>query len=184
MKRILSRGFLGIDESNHGKTPEVFVAVYSDDERHIRLQEHLLEKNREKGNLGEELKHFDYRFVLFNHRFKQYFNEYQIKAIAISEFISFFQNHEHFGALEKVIFDGELRRQDINLVRMILSPMPSPAITSVVQGDELIPLVNKADRAASLLFKYYTKNPGRRSGRYERYLLTPNLSLYAKLINQ
>jgi len=61
--------------------------------------------------------------------------------------------------------------------------MPKPKIISMPKADELIPLVNKADRAARLLFRFYSKHPGIKSSRYEQYLLTPNLSLYAKLLH-
>jgi len=183
MKRILGAGVLGVDESNHGRDPEVFVAVYSDNPREIRARDQLLKKDRDNGQLERELKNYDYRFILFSRKFKQYFNEHLIKVIAISEFISYFQNNEQFGNLEKVVFDGELRKQDVDVINAIIEPMPKPIITSAVRGDVTIPLVNRADRAAALLFKYYTKNRGRKSGRYEKYLLTPNLFLYSKLIN-
>ena len=59
----MEKGWVGIDESNHGRSPEIYVAVFS-----IYPQDASpvigLKKNRNKGNLDLILKERDFRFIL------------------------------------------------------------------------------------------------------------------------
>ncbi|HJX05582.1 MAG TPA: hypothetical protein VJ461_02650, partial [Candidatus Nanoarchaeia archaeon] len=183
------KGFLGIDESNHGRFPEIFVGVYSlyecDTKPVYSLDESMEVINKKKlpkikkkneGGKKEEiadiLEKRKFKHILLLQEHKDRFGFEGVRAIAYAEII------KGFGNLELVLIDreiGDYLREDI---AKILYPQRLPQITAESNADHRYLIVNKADQIARKLFRYYQPFKNERDyAKYSEHLISPMKSI-------
>ena len=141
--------FIGIDESNHGRYPEVFVAVYSSNPADIQVGTAQLGKIRDKQPIEDILRGKTAYHVLVPQRWTQYGHQRTLRVIATSELIL------HSDAAQEVIIDGEMPSTHIEEIHRILHPR-KVNVTLQQRADQFVPLVNSADSVANKLFRYYS----------------------------
>jgi glutaredoxin-related protein len=171
------RGYLGIDESNHGRYPEIFVAVFSTNPADIKKRWNL-EKKRNKGNIFSLLNGREFKHIRVTKDYGNFLDVNDISLIVFSEFIKFFKDN-----LELVIIDGEMKKgSNIEKLERILYPNPIPKIKVIPKADTKYEIVNVADRIANLLYRhYYHFKNVRDSRKYFEYLITPKIEDYLGL---
>ncbi|MBS3122092.1 hypothetical protein J4434_04370 [Candidatus Woesearchaeota archaeon] len=180
---MAGKAYLGIDESNHGRFPEIYVGVYSQFPQDIKESTEILPKRRNNGNVFSELGGRQFKHLLIPEDYKIIYGPHNIRLIAYSELIAGFSG-ENVGdlervILERVIIDGPLREEDLRKLRQFVSS--TPHINSDAQNDTKFEIVNLADRVANLLHRYYTSSKSD-SSLYVPYLITPDLRKYDKLL--
>jgi hypothetical protein len=160
------RGYLGIDESNHGRSPEIYVAVYS---RCVSdLERKRLGKKRREVDILELLGGREFRFIVFDSRDVGLIGVDNLMYVACSKFI------RHFGAtteLSQVLIDGRLEGEQKRMLEKIATgnSIVIPKIRPIRNGDIRVPLVNIADHIARLLFRYYAGLSSERFNPYPAY---------------
>lgn len=142
-------GYLGIDESNHGKTPEIFVGVYSPRKADSHCLSHLLSKDRYTHTIPDDV---IYRHVLISSTIRCQANDDLIKIIAANELIRFFSTYE--SGLSRVLFDGSGNEQVLEDLLRMLHPI-KPRIDFIPKSDQKYHLVHEADMIAYNLARYY-----------------------------
>ncbi|MBN2142582.1 hypothetical protein JW711_04595 [Candidatus Woesearchaeota archaeon] len=169
---LVRKRFLGVDESNHGRIPEIFVGAYSNNP--LSLNPTSLEKSREFSPviMNVESNALFYHLV-FSADFIKALDSESLKVVAIAELV-----HAVEG-LETVVYDGELREHK----RQCLCRLISPNVNLIVvpHADETYPLVNKADNLANLIHKYYAVKGGPRS-KYNSHEIEPDLDYYLRIL--
>ncbi|MCK4589339.1 MAG: hypothetical protein KAT77_02775 [Nanoarchaeota archaeon] len=151
---------LGIDESNHGRYPEVIVGVYSYFRKDILLNSGLSRRYKKtifsEFGLSRKFKHIiiprEYEKILGKEGIT-----HNIKVIAYAELIkSFFE--ESGENLSKVLIDGEMRESDLERLARVLHPIRMPETETIPKADSKYPIVNFAHRIARKLFREYIHN--------------------------
>ena len=183
-------GYLGIDESNHGRYPEIFVGVHSTiakDKRKgefpkIRRKIRSIEK--EISDNGQKR---DYRFVSIPEEFSDYLTRDQLALVAMSELIIFYDIPSNVNGvtLDTVLIDGNRSCSEVDKLKEIIYPH-TPKINCIPKGDKLYRIVNLADLAAHALFREYTStNPQRTlEDSFDNKLIVPNLEEYIDFFRQ
>ncbi len=134
---------MGIDESNHGRYPEIFVAVYSEIPDDVVEHEQLPKvRKRHGGAILPFLKSRSFRHILIPERYGDLFGGKGTSLVVVSEFIRYFNN------LEGVIVDGEPKWDVIEGLEKMLHPLPIPKVSFVAKGDTKFGIVNLADHVA------------------------------------
>ncbi|MFH1211099.1 MAG: hypothetical protein V1645_04265 [archaeon] len=174
------RGYLGIDESNHGRYPEIFVAVYSEIPSDVVEHDIIIPKVRKRhgGAILPILKSRSFKHILIPERYGDLFGGKGTSLVVVSEFIRYFDNN-----LDGVIVDGEPKWEVIEGLEKMLHPTPLPRISFVAKGDTKFGIVNLADHVANLLHRYYSKFKHGKGSRYSNHLLTPDLEGYRKVVS-
>ena len=173
---LKQRGYLGIDESNHGRWPEIFVAVYSKFYQDIVEHEKQLSKIRRNGSSAvlPIVKNRTFRHILIPESYGRKVGGDGTSLVVISEFI------KYFGDVEEVVIDGKPKLEGHmveNLERMV-HPTKLPKVSFIVKGDTKFQLVNIADHVANLLHKYYSKLKYNKGVKYSNYLIIPDFERY------
>jgi len=167
----MSNGFLGIDESNHGGSPEIFVGVYSSNDEDIVEMLKLSKKIKDK-DIFPLLEDRDFRFIKMLYDDKEEFTYNQIKLLIINEFIQIFQP-------KLTVVDGFV---DESILEKLKTINPETKINCEPKADEKYKLVNISHRIANNLHTSYNKKNGREHERYmnkfEEYLIEPNYDFY------
>ena len=172
----MTNGYLGIDESNHGREPEIFVAVHSSHKLDIEFH-HSLGKHRKHSRINSVIGGIDFRSIVVLSQYKRNFSDSDMKIIVFSEFI------KSFGQLEKVVIDGEVDDEILAGVEKAIYPIVVPQLISEPKADVSYPIVNIADQIANHLFRNYVKN--RSVGKkFEKHMLLPRLNDYRFLTNR
>ncbi|MBN2459691.1 hypothetical protein JXB28_05375 [Candidatus Woesearchaeota archaeon] len=175
------KGYLGIDESNHGRFPEIFVAVYSlfdcDIKPAYSLSEPLevmykkqIPKVKKKKNveISDIVKKRDFKYVLLTEDFKDRFGFEGVRAIAYAELI------KALSPLELVIIDRDIDPLLKENMARIIHPQKLPDVVAENNADHRYPLVNMADHIARRLFRYYQPFKNERSyPKYAEYMISP-----------
>jgi len=165
------RGYLGIDESNHGKYPEIFVAVYSDDIEDIKKTK--LYKKRDHENIFSVLGERDFRYSLIPEEYTRILDKHYINLLVFSNFI------KHCGDLELVIIDGEIRSYDLKQIERMIYPFSNPRIKCEAKADIKYKIVNVADHIANLLYKHHVQDYNKKTNNnYTNNLLGPNIERF------
>jgi len=170
----MGKGYLGIDESNNGRYPEIFVGVYSENPEDMVVNSEGLSKKRKspKKLINSILQEREFKYLVIDETYAGLFHIKDIGVLAAAELIRAFEN------LETVIIDGEIRRAELKkleeLVKKPVIILPEP------KGDVKYPIVNAADNLAHILYKYHSEckrknNDGRD---YEDRLITPTIEEY------
>jgi hypothetical protein len=171
------KGYLGIDESNNGRFPEIFVAVYSEDEADITHHDRGLSKKRNRlgDSISSILKGREYLYVMAGEEYGRAFPMPNISVIACSELIN------SFGDLELVIIDGLPGVQYMKKLESMIKC--GTQIKTAAKGDTTYPIVNLADRIAHKLYKYHSEAKRRNNdgNDYQDSLIIPGIEDYASL---
>lgn len=166
--------YLGIDESNHGKFPEIFVGCFSFDTRSII--EKRLRKNHSRSIKRRNLRGFPYKHIIFTKDFKDIIDPKNYDLVAIGELTKFYNNSM---GLEKVFMDGEIKnKKEEKIIEMLYHINKKIKFISKPKMDEKINLVNEADNLANLFYRYYAVNNGKNKTKYLGSLLQPNYKDY------
>jgi hypothetical protein len=155
----LVKKYLGIDESNHGRFPEIFVGLYSENPSDI-YSNCKLAKVRHNHSLDNILKTRDFRFLTIDSRKISSYSKKEnlflpdssIKAIALSHLI------RYYNRVEEIYVDGKLPSNTIEYLESIIYPQKLPRIISEDKGDNKYPIINYADMVAHYIYKSYKKN--------------------------
>ncbi len=169
------RGYLGIDESNHGRSPEFFAGVFSYDQKDIVPGS--FSKKRGNVKLEHACEGVDFRAVIITERFRDIIGQHNVWAVVLSELA------RSYNDLEEIIVDGILSQEVIDTYREIMYPRQIPKIKSVPKADITYGIVNKADHLANLCYRNYfrIKSGSKSSKLYESHLIKPNERGYALL---
>ncbi|MAG47410.1 hypothetical protein CL617_02295 [archaeon] len=173
----LQRFNLSIDESNHGRYPEIFVAVYSPYSSDIIKREGGFEKYIGNFDISKKLGRREFKHILISEESADIMGGNRNASLVVfAEFIKYFKH------VNTVIIDGELKTQDVESLRGILYPKNLPKIIIEPKADENYSLVNMADIIANKLHRYYgKKNKRSNKKRYLDNLITPRLEDYIDL---
>jgi hypothetical protein len=179
---LKKRGYLGIDESNHGRWPEIFVAVYSKFYQDIVEHEKQLSKVRRNGSSAvlPVVKNRTFRHILIPENYGHSVGSDGASLVVISEFIKYFDD------VEEVVIDGKPKWEGhmIENLETLVHPTKLPKVSFIIKGDTKFKLVNLADHVANLLHKYYSKLKYNKGMRYSGYLITPDFEgYYGKIKN-
>ena len=149
------RLYLGIDESNHGRTPEVFVAVFSKLEQDI-LEHNKLPKRRSNANPLKSMGRRKYSFLLVNETDFERIPEKEFMGVVASSLIQeeFDKENTHLD----VFIDGYLKKSKQIYAKDLISevhdiPKDYISISSGSKFDQTYKVVNLADSIANHLFR-------------------------------
>jgi hypothetical protein len=163
-KRILSeKKFLGIDESNHGRYPEVFVAVLSDYIEDIQYNKEIIGKLRnENFDVKKKLEGRDFYYFVLTKKIVNGRNLEDLRVAIFSEIINTFYN------IETAIIDGEIPFVTLERINSHLEYKPKLIVEA--KADIHYPIVNFADAMAYFLYNHYIKE-SREKWRYKQHKL-------------
>ncbi len=173
------RGYLGIDESNHGKYPEIFVGVYSENLEDIVEHQKLPKIRTARRSIDPLLGDREFKYILISEKYGRLLHNQCVNLVVFSEFV------HHFGNLEKVIIDGETNLFMLSDFKKVLQPTKYPQIECVAKADIKYPLVNIADNIANLLYRDFTRSHSSYvCKKYISNLIEPDMENYLKLFKQ
>jgi hypothetical protein len=165
----------GIDESNHGRCPEFFVCVYSDDISDIE-ETYLPKRRTQEKNLSSIITDKNFRFIIFSEESRSAFGDLGQKVIACAEFIKASPdtslaivdgsgiNDKYRESLERILFPRKVR------------------VDFIPDADHTYNLVNLADAAAYLFFKQYLCNKYRLKRMFPENSIAPNYEQYKEFL--
>jgi hypothetical protein len=141
--------YLGIDESNHGRIPEIVVGTFSINKTDIK------KLNFDKSKRDNSSK-IIYRHILFSEYDREIIGRDNFMVIATCEFWNYFSSN--FFPIEKIFIDGELKQTQKSLIKRILREKyrAKPVLSVSPKADETYKLVSVADAWANHLYHYYS----------------------------
>lgn len=122
----------------------------------------------------------DFRHVIIPAWWRETFGPHNMRIVALAELI---KSAMAFGALERVLVDGHLSAEELTELRRALQPSQLPSVRHGPNFDTTYPLVNRADRLANLLYRYYSC-PGVEATDYVSRLVTPKIEDYRFFFRQ
>lgn len=148
--------FVGIDESNHGRFPEIFVGVFSTLTQDIKNSSYP-KSRKKKEDIEEKIGKRDYSFTLLNEKDFHRVPEKDLGGLVASSLIKPFSGIENVKKFD-IYLDGEKKYYDIEHSREMISnlceiPKSDVSIYSGKQFDRIYYIVNLADSIAYQLFK-------------------------------
>ena len=164
--------YLGIDESNNGRTPEFVVGVASTFEEDVFGNS--IDKRRGNRNIPSLLVARDFLYTIIEKKHKEDYNVSRLKIISYSQLIMGFL--EEIGELELVIIDGEVNKKTLTGVRNILfeNGLDSRVnrIVGIPKGDITYCVVNIADQIANYLLRQHRiYKESREKNEYKEHLI-------------
>lgn len=171
--------YVGIDESNHARFPEIYVSVMSNFCEDISRQK-LSKKRRDHGNLFARLNKRRYSFLLFDEPMFKAFNktngikERRFLATIIPNLLDKEKLMEYGNT--DIYIDGEMPSLTQKYLRDAISEFcgVEKRKLSVIAGahfDQIYPVVNMADEMAHYLFRHKSM---------EELLESPNIRYLVK----
>tara|TARA_Y100000310_G_C20381665_1_gene668423 strand:- start:178 stop:726 length:549 start_codon:yes stop_codon:yes gene_type:complete len=153
--------FIGIDESNHGRFPEIYVSALSTDEKDV-VPNQKLPKFRNKKKLEEITQNIeDYRYVKITRDISNFYGKFAIKSHAIVNLlIGFDLNPSNIF----VYVDGNSTQEMFEDIISLFNSnqdkgdLPEKNLQFMVHGDQIYPIINKTDRMAYKIFKEIERN--------------------------
>ncbi len=143
----MQKGYLGIDESNHGRIPEFFVGAFSTIPSHVIKSSSMLSKKLNRAGIEGVV----YKHLKFEADVIERVGHERLIPIALGEFARFFQE---VAPLELVIIDGTYRSSMMDVFGMLLHKVNrSTRLICEKDGDRWYPLVNEADRVARRFYR-------------------------------
>lgn len=176
---LLKMVWVGMDESNHGRFPEIYVAVYSDYASDGKETKGLTKKS--KGNIETILKRREFRYILFSREHGNLICDKNRFLIAACEFINYF-NEEKQNKDITFILDGEYRASRIRDIKELLETKEKPKIILEPKADLKYPVVNKADLIARILHRKYA-TAKRIRNHFPENIITPRIEDYLDLVS-
>ena len=154
---IIERGYnMGVDESNNGRFPAIYVQVSSNNSHDVCKQKRLLSKSRKNHDtIARKLRSRDYNFLLFSYAESKIIqNPFKRIGIILASLIY----EKSLGDHLKIYLDGEWGPKNIDFAKNILKDTTGleKDVIEIFTGAELdrkIPLVNIADETAHWLLK-------------------------------
>lgn len=167
MGKEVEKVYIGVDESNHGKYPEYFAAVFSPFESDVRARK--MKKQREKckhQNLLSMLareRARDYSFLRLEQRDDEVLGKNKLGIIIASLIYETVESCEIYGNFpEYIIFvDGIIDNKSISRARGLVSDLTEVEKQFFIikpSSDERIPIVNYADEVAHFFFRHTTSH--------------------------
>lgn len=147
--------FIAIDESNHGRFPEVIVAAYSNIDSDAAIYPNpMFEKHRDHGRLSARLTKRGYAFVLLTKEMKELASDSVIYGSVIYSLVDEIERTNPCD----LYLDGEIHYKKINEVHKQLkyrSNMPQSKVRIHIGKDldKRVLLVNVADELAHWLYR-------------------------------
>lgn len=148
--------YIGIDESNHGRFPEVFVAVFSNKEGDamVSSEPRIPKKRRGHPNLQRRLRERHYSFLLLTEQDEDPLERDKVFGLVVANLL-------HGVSLQDQVslyIDGELPEQRVAYVEKALVDGLgySTRDIKIEQGKDLdrrVEIVNVADETAHWLYK-------------------------------
>jgi len=132
---VKKRGILGIDESNHGHFPGLIVGACSTNPLDSSM-EFGLDKKRGRTDIKSLLKEKDFRYLCFTKDYLNDFNYEQMRLIAFTELIYFFDKNLKEINLKEIIIDGELAGSNVKILEKMIPPL-SPTIQIILKQMKL-----------------------------------------------
>ncbi len=170
--------YLGIDESNHGQLPEIFVGVLSDYLWDIAWKDKQFGKRRNRNQIEALLEGRDFRFVSISEEFGiKLADKDDRKIVAFTELL------EYFDCVTNVYIDGDISDYVIAEVKKQLWPRMINTYYGPY-GDRSWSLVNIADTVAYQLYKYIITQVGAPHDKYMAFEITPNERRYTHLFRK
>lgn len=173
------KGYLGIDESNHGRYPEIFVAVYSENLEDLVEHQKLSKMRSARRSIDPLLGDRKFRYILIPEKYGMLLHNQSVSLVIFSEFV------HHFDNIEKVVVDGESNLFMLSDFKKIMSPMKYPEIECIAKADTKYTLVNIADNIANLLYRDFNRSHSSYiCKKYADNLIEPDIEGYIKLFKQ
>ncbi|MCR4284558.1 MAG: hypothetical protein NUV97_00755 [archaeon] len=165
---------LGVDESNHGKVPEIFVGCFSANPEDALIEEEGTYSKRRSNQIQRPCFQIPFKHLLFSEDHKRIVGAPNLPLIAVGTLASFV-----YGAYSKlggVYLDGELNEAQTRALEKILhSICPGMGLFTGAALDTRVRLVNEADNRANMLHRYYSQGSGGRRDKYLDSLLDPQI---------
>jgi len=165
---------IGIDESNHGRIPEIYVSVLSTNlEDLIRTTEPLIKKRKRKINLDNLISDIEnMKFIVLYHQHIDTFGINSVKTPVISKLVSSYMGKINIKETT-VLVDGSPLLSVQEDVHCILSKnygerLSKSQIQFIDEADKYYGVVNLADSLAYQLNKSYRDIPENRIGPFEK----------------
>ena len=146
--------YCGIDESNHGSTPEIFVAVLSDYQNDTIVSQMYNQRIRDPRLIFKHMKKRDWRYTLVSRVHYHAYNSHKIIARASMALIKGFGLD--FDLLD-IYIDGELQARQIREINNNLPTIHTNVLAVPKKKGNPIRKTNKliqlADSIANYLFR-------------------------------
>ncbi len=149
--------FVGVDESNHGRYPEIYVAVFSTIHTDAVIYPSVrFHKNRRyHTTIKDELEKRDYSFLVFNKEDKDFARDDRFLGVVVASLIIGQQPIVQSSAV-KFYIDGKISARKYNPIEEIIRRATGIGIIEINCGkdyDRRVQIVNLADETAHLLYK-------------------------------
>jgi len=151
----------GIDESNHGKVPEVYSLVLSSDPTTIIRNEKILSKKRKllpkSKDIYKKLEYFKY--LLLEEKIIKILGQNALKSTVIAHLLA---NADINPRRVKILVDGFLQSTVIDEASKIYYNLTNKRIhkrkiLSIEHGDQWYPIINSADLLSYIIYKNLNK---------------------------
>ncbi|MBN1275397.1 hypothetical protein JXA12_03835 [Candidatus Woesearchaeota archaeon] len=162
--------YLGVDESNHGRYPEIFVGAFTTEKKYTR--EGHFEKQRDN-NRDFCL---PYLHLIFTKEDAKRIGKKNFQLIAIAELARYVNDLKQ---IEKIFVDGDI--PDVKMEALERAVHAINKKTRVLGGahlDEKLLLVNEADNRANALYRYYNRHKDITRSAYRDHLIENHLERY------
>lgn len=173
-ERLIYTFGIGVDESNHGQVPEIYVATLSKTPAHFRTSEIRFKKHRKNLKLENFLADIpDFRFVVLRENHLNRFGCHAIKTPATGLVINALSSNDVDIKKTKVLIDGKpgYKEAHNDLVRILSNnwgaPIYKKQVQFVVEGDRKYFVVNAADIIAYQLSLIYSQLKTGQRGPYD-----------------
>ncbi|MCF7799353.1 hypothetical protein K9M74_05620 [Candidatus Woesearchaeota archaeon] len=173
--------FVGIDESNHGWFPEIFVGSYSPSTDNLvrgNFPKKRIKKRNQTKNYARKFANIPYVHTIFSETSKNIIGKVNIPVVAICELARYVNG---VSPVDTIFVDGELLLEQVETIeRLIYDFNKSTKLHAEPRLDKKIRLVNEADNRANHFHHYYSSHPdkGTRMDKYVDNLITPRLEAY------
>ena len=165
---------IGIDESNHGRIPEIYVSVLSTNlEDLIRTTEPLIKKRKRKINLDNLISDVEnLKFIVLYHQHIDTFGINSVKTPVISKLVNSYMGKINIRETT-ILVDGSPQLSVQEDVHRILSKnyrekLSKSQIQFIDEADKYYGVVNLADSLAYQLNRAYRDIPEHRLGPFEK----------------
>ncbi len=147
--------YVGIDESNHGKFPEVFVSVFSNLEKDIEKQPYI-PKSRNHNKLFGKFSKRDYSFLLVSENDHKRIPKYEFMGVVTASLIKDKVGRDIENLL--IYLDGEIGQTKQFFIKYLVSKTCNIEIKRIhvksgAGMDTKYKIVNIADQMAHYLFR-------------------------------
>lgn len=156
--------YVGIDETNHGRYPEIFVAAYSNNQKDVLTASNPVyaKKRHSHKGLPAKLTHRGYSFVIITRDLLEAYSEEEIFGAVISSLIAPIREPNPL----EIHIDGDISPKKEEQMFRYLDERSRMKGRKIIWGPKLdmrTPLVNLADETACWLFhkslEKLTENP-------------------------